>query len=126
MSNEISVILGLTAKKGNLSFQFPQQTKLVTLSGIHLIQDVQDVPTTGAYLNAGNTTFLPHYSVFTNLDSGNYVDVGLRPVSTFYPFLRLQPGDVGIFPLQNYSGVFVLPSAAATGVTSLNWAILEF
>jgi hypothetical protein len=39
------------------------------------------------------------YAFFRNLDTVNFVHVGIDVGGTFYPFLKLFPGQVGIAPL---------------------------
>ena len=94
MASEISLALALRITKGNLieNFQLGGTFDLaasapVKAAGIasigfaaHEAIPMQDVATLG-------------FAVFRNLDTTNYVEVGVDVGAAFYPFLLLKPGE---------------------------------
>lgn len=83
-----------------------------TTTGYVLSYAVTESTVVGA---AGDTLELggvnnPGLALFLNLDAVNYVEVGVRVSSTFYPFLKLMPGQ--------YSGPMFLGTSAPCAVAN--------
>lgn len=123
MANEISVSWQLSAIKGNLSETRAKNFR-ATLSAAS--------PNMGA--GAQSIGFAAHEAVavgdvstlgwafFQNLDTTNYVELGVDVAATFYPLARLNAGESCVLRLAQ--GI-TLYAKANTAAVRLNYAILD-
>lgn len=125
MSQEITVSYGLAVRKGSLSHTVPQASLKVDMTGNRMISNVQNIPSaSGSGLNMAGAAWTPGYAIFVNLSttSGEYIDVGVKPSSTFYPISRIYPSQISIMPLQTLS-IF---AQAGSGTPALDFTVIEY
>ena len=95
MANEITRTCTLTVSKTTppLSLSFSETSKRQDMAGTHISDVIQDIGTTeeAMTLNADLATL--GVAMLKNLDSTNYIEIGVKPAATFYPLLRVQPGE---------------------------------
>jgi hypothetical protein len=72
----------------------PTSISLV-LAGSHVYTNTLSIPTTagGTLLPVGASLTPVGWALFQNLDPTNYLQIGVQVAGTFYPLLRLMPGD---------------------------------
>jgi len=121
MSKEISVTLGVSCQKGNLTFSRASVTQKVDMAGTHRSNDTQDITTTPAALAISASVATPGITYLRNLDTTNFVQVGVYVSSTFYPLLKLLPGESQMVRL-----AITNPYAKAdTATVTLEYDVLE-
>ena len=92
MSNEISYQFQLRLANGNLEDQYSAPSSKADQTNAKLIRNVQEIGTTEEILASGDIA-TPGWAVFLNLDDTNFIEIGSYVGGTFYPFLKLLPGD---------------------------------
>lgn len=122
MANEISYSLSLSVAKGSLS-DSKSTSGTANMNGTHYAGGAMNVPTT-----AGGTV-IPLGSVATtgftwlrNLDGTNYVEIGVQVAGTFYPLLRLKPGEPQVVRFSPSQAPYALANTAAV---ALEYRIIE-
>lgn len=118
MANEILKSISLQAAKVNYSFQ---KAIRGNMAGSHKTANVQDIPNTATAVTIGPGIASAGEGIFTNLDPTNYIDLGILVSSTFYPLVRLLPGDVHAFRLSTLT----FWAKASAGTPALSFEILE-
>lgn len=95
MANEITYQNSLYLRNGNLVDTYASGSLTATQAVAGLIRNVQSIPTTagGTALDLGSVV-TPGWSIFVNTDATNYIEVGSFSGGTFYPVLKLLPGEV--------------------------------
>lgn len=120
MADEITVSLQLRATKGSLKFDSTQISKRYTMNGTTKTANTQVIGTSHEALVFGADTATLGWSVFTNLDATNYVEIGPVVSATFYPILKLKAGESSIQRL----GSTALYARANTASVSLDMSVL--
>lgn len=92
MANEITMTSGLSVQKGNLNFQVPLNSVSVDLTGTRVIRNVQAVGTAYEAIVTGDLA-TAGVAYFRNLDTVNYVELGVEVSAAFYPLVRLNAGE---------------------------------
>lgn len=95
MSAEIKMSgFSYTIAKGSMSYAKTFPSQQFDMSGTDYSAGVQSIPTTagGTAVAVAAAVGTYGYAHFTNLDSSNYVDLGVQVSGTFYPFMRVMPG----------------------------------
>ncbi len=92
MGNEISYQFQLRLANGELSDQYSSPSQRTAQTNARLIRNVQEIGTSEEILETGDVA-TPGWAVFVNLDDTDYVEIGNFTGGTFYPFLKLKPGD---------------------------------
>jgi hypothetical protein len=95
MANEITVRAALSAVKGFLSVAKDYVVRL-DLSGSAFADAVQNIGTTYEQIVIPAEIATAGYAFFRNLDATNYVEIGVVVAATFYPLLKLKPGEVAV------------------------------
>ncbi len=123
MANEITVTAGLKATKGSQVFKYDTINLQRDLTGTKKFSNTQVLSTTEEQLIVSADITTPGYAIFRNLSStvGQIITIGVKPSSTFYPLVKLLPGDVAVLRLDAVS-VF---AKAAAGTPELDYTILE-
>ena len=132
MANEITVNYGLAVSRGALKWKYPTNQLLVSMSGVHMVSNVQDFTPTVTGLNVNGATFSPGYAAFTNLGltatgitgtgaATAYLEIGIMQSGAFRPFNTLNSGQIAIGPLSTLA----LFAKASTGTQGLGFSILE-
>lgn len=91
MAGEIRYSSGLVMAAGNLNDNYNTSGLTANQATNKLVRNVQTTlvaSAQGDLLDLGGVT-VPGLSVFSNLDTVNYVEVGVQVSGTFYPFLKL-------------------------------------
>ncbi len=102
MANEITITTGLVATSGNFLVQHSTLTKQATLTTAKRSLNTQSIPTTPggtALVIAAGVTAAGGWAWFRNLDTTNYVTIGVYVSSTYYPIVRLNAGEAAVFRL---------------------------
>lgn len=94
MSNEITYTSQIFLRNGTLLDTYASGSLVASQSVAGLVRNVQLIATTAAgdLLDKGSVS-TPGWAVFVNLDAINYVEIGSNVAATFYPFLKLKPGE---------------------------------
>lgn len=124
MADEITYSGRLKAVKGNINVLREHLNKTVTMTGDALSHQVQDIPTTasGTALDIGAAVGTEGYAMFINLDSTNFVQIGVENAGTFYPAIKLKAGE-SAGPLR--MGSELTHAVADTATVPLEFFILE-
>lgn len=122
MANEITAAVKVAVSKGTLKQSRDSSSQQINMSGTHVAAGAMDVPTT-----AGGTV-IPLGSVATagvafvrNLDATNFATIGIVVSATFYPVVKLKPGEAWAFRL----GTNAPYARADTATVVLEYGILE-
>ena len=101
MANEATVRSQLTITKDSLEYSSRPAAFTADVSGVGgPTPGLLSIPTTGEAVDLGELT-TPGFCRVQNLDSTNYVDLGIRDPDSnkFYPLIRLLPGETFVFRL---------------------------
>lgn len=124
MASEISVTTRLYAKKTNLLIDHNVGTVSVDLSGSTAGAGVVSIPTTaaGTALSLdGITIATAGYSFFRNIDTTNYVEIGVQVGGVFYALVKLKAGEVAVLRMNQTNAPY---ARANTAAVSLQYTIL--
>lgn len=94
MANEISYQFQMRLGNGTLTDAYNNSSGSASQTTAALVRNTQTISTAagGDALDLGGVV-TPGFAVFSNLDGTNYVEVGSNVAGTFYPFLKLNPGE---------------------------------
>ena len=94
MANEITYQSQIYLRNGSLVDTYSSGSKTATQSVAGLVRNVQNITTVagGEALDLGSVT-TPGWAVFINMDTADYVEIGSYVGGTFYPFIKLLPGE---------------------------------
>ena len=90
--SEFSYNFKLQLNNGDLTDNVSSGAIAASQTNAKLVRSVQEIGTTEEALGLGDVT-TPGIAVFENLDDTNYVEIGSYVGGTFYPFLKLKPGE---------------------------------
>ena len=105
MANEIKMQASLAINTTNFSESFQPGAISIDLASNKGDGGVQEISHSGAAAQ-GEALGVDDVTVggvcfFRNLDETNYVEIGFQVSSTFYPFLKLLPGEFSVGRLGN-------------------------
>ncbi len=119
MANEITYSYSIGVSKSNL-INSKSASGSITMNGSHYASGAMNIPTT-----AGGTA-IPLGSVatngtacFKNLDATNYVEIGVQVTGTFYPLIRLKPGEPAYLRISPSAVPYALANTAAVALEYL-------
>jgi len=93
MANEIQLSTSIKVANGNFAESITRSLS-VNQSNIGAAGGSQVVPTTSAGTAITISTLTAFgFAVFQNLDATNFVQIGVQVSGTFYPLLKLFPGE---------------------------------
>ena len=94
MSSEIAYQFQIRLGNGSLIDSYSVSSQSANQSVAALVRNVQSVSTAagGDALGLGGV-ITPGYAIFSNLDATNYIEIGSNVAATFYPFMKLLPGE---------------------------------
>lgn len=115
MTNEITISASLTFSKGGASVS-RADGKQVTVTGDALSHEVQAIPTSNTALAEGAALGTPGYVFIKNLDSANFVTVGITGSYT----IKLLAGEFALF--RAAAAIFAL---ADTATCNVEYVIIE-
>lgn len=121
MADEIVLTIGLRVTKSELKFVREQANLYYDLTGDKYISNVAEISESAHELLETGDLATAGVAVFKNLDATNYVEVGLDVSSTFYPLIRLDPGEE--FPLK--LATLAVYAKADTAAVDLQYTIFE-
>lgn len=114
-ANEITITYALTLANGDLdSLTIPTRTLQVNQNTVVPVRigGIQDIGTTEEEVDVtGMTT--NGWSVFRNRDATNFVTMGVKPASTYYPMIRLKAGEAAIMRLEPAVAIYAKADTAA-------------
>lgn len=122
MSNEITVNGQMRALNGSLDVTKNWGALRVDQAAAGYVGNVQEIGFATHEALAMGDVSTAGYAQFRNLDATNYVEVGVDVAATFYPFLKLKPGE-GSGPVR--LGTSAPYAQADTGAVKLDYLILE-
>lgn len=93
MTAEIKLNYTLSATKGGLRMAPPNKALTIDLAGSRKSGGVQDIGTTQEQIVFGSDMASVGWGELVNLDSTNYVEIGQLVSGTFYPIIKLLPGE---------------------------------
>jgi len=121
MANEITLVEQLTVLNGTTSESFAASWK-ESQTTARAFPFTQSIPTTAggtAMLLGPITSVNQGWCALYNLDTTNYVSIGVNPAGTFFPLLRLVAGARHLFFLEPSVTVYLLANTAAVVVRGL-------
>ena len=123
MADEITYSVRLSAVKGDINIKREHCNGLVTMTGDAYSARVQSIPTTagGTALSIAAAVGTPGLAIVINQDATNYVDLGVENGGTFYPAIKLKPGEGNFIRF----GSELAHARADTGAVLLEMFILE-
>ncbi len=93
MANEITYQFQILLGNGSLTDSYQSSTQASDQSTALLVRNVQPISNAAhSALDLGNVT-TPGWATLVNLDDTNYVEIGIDVSGTFYPFIKLKPGE---------------------------------
>ena len=120
MSGEISYSFQLNLRNGDLIDLYSSGALLADQSTAAAMRNTTTVPAAKTLLDLGSLT-TPGWAVFKNLDDTNFIEVGIDVGGTFYPFLKLEPGEECPAKL----GITAIYAQADTSPVKLYYIIFE-
>lgn len=120
MANEITVTLNLNVQNPSTGRGFAQSTRRsgqFTQNAVGVNDQTVSVPTTAAgtaYTFANLTTYGVLF--IENLDDTNFVELGVQVAGTFYPLVRVNPGEFQYFRLSHGISLYLRADTAAVDV----------
>ena len=124
MANTIYPTVGIYSSDGTTYLnQQPSLTQVITQTGTHSYVNSLDIPTTaaGTALTLGANLGTVGWSFFRNLDSANYIEIGVNVAATFYPVIKLKAGEYCVTRIS----VAAPYARANTATVTLYYSILE-
>lgn len=93
MASEINVSTSLLLETpGGISLQ-RETNRQIDQATPRYSANVQAIGTTYEAVVIGSDIGTPGMAVFVNTDATHYVEIGVEVASTFYPLLKLKPGE---------------------------------
>ena len=121
MANEIKLTCSLTASKGGSSVSKVRGQFTATWNGDQYVDRSQVIGTTHELLEIPAEITTAGVGVFRNLDATNYVELGVQVSATFYPLVKIPPGESCIFRLS----IVAAYAKAHTASVKLAMTVLE-
>lgn len=122
MANEITATVRLDLTKSNLKMLKQPSALQVTMTGTRIANQVQDIgfaahellETVSGFGTAG-------WCYIRNLDTTNFVQIGIDSAGTFHPLLKLLAGEFFLGPLTTKA----VYAQADTAVCQVEYAMVE-
>lgn len=92
MANEITASTSLTLNNGSVSTG-DSSSKTISQTTPRFMAGVQNIGTTQEQISLISDISTPGLASFKNMDATNYVEIGVVVSGTFYPLVKLKPGD---------------------------------
>lgn len=121
MSNELKVVTSMSYSKGNVKLGVAENNQYVDVSGDHSVHRTQEVGFAAhEALDVGEITTVG-WGYFRNLDSTNYVEIGIDDGGSFEAVVKLKAGEFCFCRLASNA-----PYAQAdTGAVDLEYMLIE-
>ncbi len=118
MANEININGAMYAKKGNVDIQRPLPNLEIDWTGNDYAWQSQSIATTATQITIPGSISAGGFAVIQNLDTTNYVEIGLYISSTFYPLMKIKPGKWNLISLGTTT-IYAKADTAAVKIDSL-------
>lgn len=126
MANEIQYTWSLTVSKKSsnipLVLNYGVSGKTATMTGTHVHDTVQDIGTTHEAMVIPADVGTKGWGYLVNLDTTNYVEVGVDVAATFYPVVRVDADSEQ--PIRWAEGA-TLYARANTATVKLRFVVIE-
>jgi len=122
MADEIRVSTGLRAIKGDNRVEDIKADRTYTWGGTHKSANTQTVGTTHEALELAADLGTKGWATLMNLDTINYVTLGIVVSATYYPVIRLKPGERCVLRLEATATLY---AKADTAAVALDVLVLE-
>ncbi len=119
MADGITVTHQVTAVKGSMNFDTGGLSFTATQTNGRFSAGVQDIGTTHEQVVIGSDIVAAGVSSFKNIDATNYVELGVVVSATFYPLVKLLPGES--YPLRLATNTFY--ARANTAAVKLQFVV---
>lgn len=119
MADELTLSLKFTFEKNGYK-DSRSISDSVTVTGNATCGGVQTIGTTHEAIGKGDIGTCGFMRVM-NIDSTNYVELGVEVAATFYPFVKLKPGESSVFRL----GTSTPYAKANTASVRIDYLIVE-
>lgn len=100
MANEITYSSSISVTNGNLTSIVVNEVDNADQSTARRIHNSQTIGTTHEAIVMGDLA-TPRWARFKNLDSTNFVEIGVEVAATFYPVVKLLAGEHAQLPLSD-------------------------
>lgn len=121
MANEIKVTTYLKCTNGSFVDNWTPAELSVTQSAIGAAGGAQTIGTSAEALGVTDLSTVG-YARFRNLDATNFVQIGPYVTSTFYPAIKLKPGEQAVLRLDPTNPWY---AKADTAAVKLQYLVLE-
>lgn len=121
MANEIKVTTYLKCTNGSFVDNWTPAELSVTQSTVGAAGGVQTIGTSAEAISVGDVASVG-YARFRNNDATNFVQIGPYVTSTFYPAIKLKPGEMAVLRLDPTHTWY---AKADTASVKLQYLILE-
>ena len=123
MADELNYSVSLQFAKGSLALKREAVRQLADVAGDAYSANVQSIATTagGTAVTIAAAVGTAGFAFFRNLDATNFVEVGVESGGTFYPLLKLKPGECALGRLTTTS----VYARANTGAVLLETIVVE-
>jgi hypothetical protein len=112
MANEVSVSVSLQVNNGNMSFVKRDSYTADQSAAGGPSNGVQEIGTSHEIVSITDITN-KGFVYFGNLDTANYVEIGVDVSSTFYPLIKLGAGESATLRLSPSVAVYAQANTAA-------------
>jgi len=112
MANEVAVQVSLQVTNGNMSFLKRDNYTADQSAAGGPSNGVQEIGTSHELVGITDITN-KGFTYFGNLDTTNYVEIGVDVSATFYPIAKLSPGESAIMRLSPSVAVYAQANTAA-------------
>jgi len=123
MAQTITITSGLTLKdSSSVSLEsIPQKSKDVSITSGLVAGNTQSIGTTYEALALGDVASNGGPGYFENLDSTNYVEIGLEVSAAFVPFIKLVAGQRVAIPSLANRAIYAKANTAAIQLRYRIW-----
>lgn len=112
MANEVAVSVSLTVNNGNMSFVKRDSYNADQSAAGGPSNGVQEIGTSHELVGITDITN-KGFCYFGNLDTTNYVEIGVDVAATFYPLIKLSAGESATLRLSPSVAVYAQANTAA-------------
>ncbi len=112
MANEVAVQVSLQVTNGNMSFLKRENYNADQTAAGGPSNGVQEIGTSHELVSITDISS-KGFTYFGNLDTTNYVEIGVDVAATFYPLIKLLPGESAIMRLSPSVAVYAQANTAA-------------
>lgn len=120
MADEITIDARMRVANGFLNLDLKSTGAQWDMTGDNMSSQVQTIGTSHETIEFGDIS-TAGWAFFRNVDATNYVEIGRDVSSTFYPVIKLEPGEACVCRLASTA----IYAQANTASVPLHYAIVE-